>query len=305
MLIQTRLPAGFLFAERYLNFSLAVIMTVSYAKYQALGNSFIVLDRIVGRSKSEKYKRLARKICDPIYGVGSDGLMVISRQGNTMKADVYNADGSWAEKSGNGTRIAAMHLYNNGTIKGPTARLETGSGSSRIGFHSGNKQRRLISASLGRPIFEAAEIPVTSRYRNFIDQPIRIRGKAYRLSAVAIGNPHLILFCKDFFFDWHTLGHELESHKKFPNRINVGFVVARNKKNIEVRDWERGVGPTQSSGTGAAAAVAISVMRGFTERRVQVKTLAGTLQVSWDKKSDEILIKGPVEFICSGTYYYK
>ncbi len=280
-------------------------MIIRFAKYQALGNSFIVLDQIQSKGRLKKFESLALKICDPVYGVGSDGLMVASKKGKRLKVDIYNADGSWAEKSGNGVRIAAMHLYNYGIITKSSVELITGSGSSLVNFHSGDKNRRIISASLGRPVFETSQIPVNRKNRYFINESVKCAGRSYIASAVSTGNPHLVLFCDNFDFDWETIGRALEVAPLFPQRINVGFVVVRSESEIEVRDWERGVGPTQSSGTGAAAAVVISVMRGFTTRKVKVKTRAGVLQVKWEEKTDEIIIKGPVEFICSGEFRRK
>jgi diaminopimelate epimerase len=277
-------------------------MMIPFAKYQALGNSFVVLDEIQKRGKAVKFENLARSICDPALGVGADGLMVVSQSGEGYRLDIYNSDGSWAEKSGNGLRIGVMHLLNRDLISGKTVEVMTGSGKSLVTIHSGNAKRRIISASLGRPVFEASSIPIRSRTEYFINQRITCEGRSYRASAVSVGNPHLVLFCEDFEFDWEAVGSALETDKLFPHRTNVGFVVVRSETDIEVRDWERGVGPTESSGTGAAAAAAISVIRGFVDRKVNVQTLAGKLQVNWDGKSDELIIKGPVEFIGDGEF---
>lgn len=278
-------------------------MLIPFAKYQALGNSFIVLDRLEKKGRSPKLAKLARQICSPAVGVGADGLMVASREGKRLRFDIYNADGSWAEKSGNGVRIAAMHFLNAGQIHESRTEVVTGSDVSCIGYGRGSSYKRVISASLGKPEFRANRVPLATAKKHFINQPIDCGGQKYLASAVAIGNPHLILFCDNFDFDWKTIGKSLEKNRLFPHRINVGFVIVRNQHTIEVRDWERGVGPTESSGTGAAAAVAVSIMRGFTGRRVKVKTLAGTLGVFWDTKSDEITIEGPVEFIGKGEFF--
>jgi diaminopimelate epimerase len=277
-------------------------MKKQFSKYQALGNSFIVLDEICVRGKGKKYESMAVKICDDTNGIGADGLLILSGEQGAYRVDIYNADGSWAEKSGNGSRIAAMHLANSGLISGNSLELITGSGKSHIRLYTGNEHKRVISASLGAPDFHSKKIPVASDKTFFINQTIHCFNRAYITSAVSIGNPHLILFCDDFDFDWQIIGAELESHQIFPNRVNIGFVKIIDESNIEIRDYERGVGPTESSGTGAAAAMAISVMRGFTNRNINVHSQAGILQVDWDSKSDEITIKGPVEFIFSGEY---
>ncbi len=273
-----------------------------FAKYQALGNSFIVLDEIVARGHNRRFESMARRICDPAYGVGADGFLVLSRPADKFRVDIYNADGSWAEKSGNGVRIAAMHLRNARRLSGTVVELITGSGASQVRLHSGDVRRRIVSATLGRPEFEAVRIPATSPGRYFINRPIKLDGRSVIASAVSVGNPHLILFCRSFDFDWESVGGQLEVASLFPRRINVGFVVVKNKTTVEVRDWERGVGPTGSSGTGAAAAVAVAVLRGLTSRTVKVHSPAGILTVSWEEASDQLIIKGPVQFICSGKF---
>lgn len=284
--------------------NLQSVMMIPFAKYHALGNGFIVIDQIQSRGKQKKFEKLAADICDPSTGIGADGIMVVSRAGDRVHLDVYNADGSWAEKSGNGVRIAAMHLYNRGIIAGKKVELLTGSGMSEVIFHGGNEKRRTISASMGVPQFETASIPVKVKDRYFINQPIPCAGRIFVATAVSVGNPHLILFCDDLDFEWEEIGALLEMADLFPNRINVGFVVVKSETDIEVRDWERGVGPTGSSGTGAAAAVAVAVVRGFTSRRVKVHTLSGMFQVNWDVKSDQLIIKGPVAFIGAGNYHH-
>jgi diaminopimelate epimerase len=262
----------------------------------------LVIHGIQQNSKAKRYENLALNICDKAKGVGADGILILSQKNNKYCVDIYNADGSWAEKSGNGLRIAAMHLYNEKKLTGKSIDLITGSGVSAVRFFKGNSDKRIISASLGRPEFDTKIIPVNHNQKFFINQTIKCFNRSYIASAVSIGNPHLVLFCDDFEFDWRTIGRELESHKLFPHRINVGFVIIKDINSIEVRDYERGVGPTDSSGTGAAAAVAIAVMRGFINRKVDVYTRAGVLAAEWVDKTDEILIRGPVEYLFSGSY---
>jgi diaminopimelate epimerase len=292
----------FLFTRYGSTITFGDTMMLAFAKYQALGNSFIVLDKIEARGRRSRFETLARRLCDRAYGLGADGLLVLSRPKNEFRVDIYNADGSWAEKSGNGVRIAATHLRNKRQLSGKTAELLTGSGMSQITLHSGDRLRRIVSATLGRPEFDAARIPAKSPGTYFINRPIKLDGRSVIASAVSVGNPHLILFCRSFEFDWETVGAQLEVAPQFPRRINVGFVVVKNKTSIEVRDWERGVGPTGSSGTGAAAAVAVAVLRGLTSRTVNVHCPAGVLTVTWEKTSDQLSIKGPVEFICAGKF---
>ncbi len=277
-------------------------MIIRFAKYQALGNCFIVIDEIFDNGKVKKFENLSQEICDPKFGIGGDGILVLSKKDDQYRVDVYNADGSWAEKSGNGIRIAAMHLANKSLIKRDEFDLMTGSGEVHLKLFAGDKYKRPVSASLGKPLFESEKIPIKTEGKYFINQTVECEGKKFVGSAVSMGNPHLVLFCHNLEFDWEEAGELLESHPLFPNRTNVSFVVIESEDAIEICDFERGAGPTLSSGTGAAAAVAVSVMRGFTNRRVKVQTGAGVLRVVWEEKTDQLVIKGPVEYICSGDY---
>jgi diaminopimelate epimerase len=118
----------------------------------------------------------------------------------------------------------------------------------------------------------------------------------------SMGNPHCSLFVGQFdHFDWEDLGRRIESHPFFPSRTNVEFIRVCSRNEIEVRFWERGVGRTFSSGTGSCAAMVASVLNGFTERRVRIKTLGGSLEIEW-RVDNRLQLTGPARWICSGEY---
>jgi diaminopimelate epimerase len=119
-----------------------------------------------------------------------------------------------------------------------------------------------------------------------------------------MGNPHCSTFVQDLdAVDWRAIGSEIENSRLFPKRTNVEFVKVRSRSEIEVRFWERGVGQTASSGTGSCAAVVASILNGFTDRKVHVRTLAGILEVGWPKDR-EVTLTGPVERVADGMYFY-
>ena len=122
------------------------------------------------------------------------------------------------------------------------------------------------------------------------------------VTCLSVGNPHTVLFVEDFNFDWKTLGADLEFHKAFPNQTNVEFVKIITRRKIEVADWERGVGPTGSSGTGAAAAVCAAVVAGQVDRKCEVKFGTGSLSIDWSEDTNHIYLTGPVQFVGQGTY---
>jgi diaminopimelate epimerase len=126
-----------------------------------------------------------------------------------------------------------------------------------------------------------------------------------------MGNPHCSVFVGDFeSMDWPALGGEIEVNQLFPNRTNIEFIRVISRSDIEVRYWERGVGKTQSSGTGSCAAVVACILNKLTDRRVRVHTLAGTLDVAWpdvgrEDQPGEVTLTGPAQFIAQGTYYFR
>ena len=138
-----------------------------------------------------------------------------------------------------------------------------------------------------------------------LNTALKLGDTEFPVTCLSVGNPHTVLFVENFDFDWQQIGADLEIHKAFPNGTNVEFVKIITKKKIEVTDWERGVGPTGSSGTGAAAAVAAAVMLGETGRQCTVLFETGQIDVNWRDSDDIIEITGPAEFIYEGTFESK
>ena len=279
-------------------------MVIPFVKYHALENDFVVVDRARVRLAASRWPTLAQQVCHRRSGVGADGLLVVSADRSVdARLDVYNADGSWAEKSGNGLRIAAAFLRDRGDRR-RSFRFRTGAGIDRVRVLGSKGKATRASAELGHPDFRAAAIPVRTRRRAIINAPLRLGGIELPVTCVSVGNPHAVLVVADFDFDWQQVGADIERHRAFPQGTNVGFVRVVGRRRLEVREWERGAGPTGSSGTGAAAAVAAAVMLGLSERRCAVVYPAGTLNVHWRSTDDVIEVSGPVTRVCSGEYLF-
>ena len=278
-------------------------MKIHFTKYHALQNDFLVVEstkRLTGRT----LPLLARKICHRRTGVGADGVLYLT---GSKKADrkfiIYNSDGSWAEKSGNGLRIAGLHLHRKLKSKKEFS-FETSNGIDSVTVVKKTKSDTQLMTSLGSPNFETRSVPVKSKKKVMINSELMINKLKFPVSCVSIGNPHTVLFVENFDFDWKSLGQEIEFHKSFPERTNVEFVRPVNRKKIRVADWERGAGATGSSGTGAAAAVVIAVTMGITDRRCEVQFENGSLFINWNADNNIIELTGPVEFITHGEYEY-
>ena len=280
-------------------------MLIAFDKYHALQNDFLVIEQTKAGLGKVRLSRLAEFICDRRTGAGADGILYLSRSTKAeRKLDVFNADGSWAEKSGNGLRIAGVHQFQRDKRRKQFI-FETATGLDRVVVTASFGSSYVVKTELGQPEFRAERVPVKTKFKYMINVPLALGGLKFPITCVAVGNPHTILFVDDFNFDWKALGAEVEAHRVFPNRTNVEFVKVINRKRLRVTEWERGAGATGSSGTGAAAAVCAAVMLGLADRRCEVVFETGSLQVDWREYGNTIELSGPVEFVCRGMYEFK
>lgn len=301
---RTRLTAGFLLRhslpDRYCQ-----LMKIRFSKYHALGNDFLLLEKKTCRLSHSKLPRLAREICKRRTGVGADGILVMSADRTADAAiDIYNADGGWAEKSGNGLRIAAVCLAKSFPRK-RTFSLRTGNGIDKVRIRRKIHGGFVTTTQLGQPNFLAAEVPVKTKRKHLINSPLKIGPIVFPVTCLSVGNPHMVMLVKDFDFDWKHLGSEIENAIVFPNGINVEFVKIMNRKKIKVADWERGAGATASSGTGAAAAVCAMVMLGLADRRCNVEFESGMLAVDWNADTNIVELTGPAQFVMEGGFEFR
>jgi diaminopimelate epimerase len=278
---------------------------IPFAKFHGLGNDFIVAD---SRRLPRDLQKFARTITDRHTGIGADGLLVLLKPrsaGNQAGVRFFNADGSEAEMSGNGIRCAGAALLD-GKRSRRVLKIETRAGLRTLELLSASKKGSwTFRVNMGSPILEPDRIPfVAGRHpAPVVAFPLPTEQGILAATVTSMGNPHCSIFISDFSLTpWQALGREIERNPLFPNRTNVEFVRVISKREIEVRYWERGVGETMSSGTGSCGAVAACILNGLTRRTVKVRTLAGTLEVSWPKDS-EVLLTGPAEIIARGVYH--
>ena len=275
---------------------------IKFQKFHCLGNDFIVIDLIGKQSAFANYNELSKNICNRNSGVGGDGILVIqSSRKYDCFLDIFNSDGSWAEKSGNGLRITAGYLASNYNKKGRvTIQMECDNSIAQISKYG--KRQSIVKVSLGKPEFETKEIPLISKQKFHINRPIKIDKYEFVLTALSVGNPHAVMFVDSFDFNWQFLGEIIENSPKFPNRTNVEFVKIVNRSKVILNDWERGAGATGSSGTGAGAAAVAGIINGFLNRGVEVVFPTGSLLIEWPSQEENIYLTGPVEYICRGEY---
>jgi diaminopimelate epimerase len=259
-----------------------------FYKYQALGNDFLIVGESELSAVTADFESFARTICDRHFGAGADGLELLLEKPSVPDADfevrLFNADGGETPISGNGTRCVAAHLYLSERWDQSQIRIATGAGV-KILRKVGERGKCLtFEAEMGRPRLRSEEIPLllARPLERVVRQSLEVEGRAFEFTAVSLGNPHCSIFVADFdACSWRRLGAAIEVHEAFPERTNVEFIRIVDRREIEVRFWERGCGETLASGTGSCAAALASMLNGLTENRVRVLTPGGTLLVEW------------------------
>ncbi len=279
-------------------------MKIKFTKMQALGNDYIYVDCFRQNLSRVNLSDLAKKISDRHFGVGSDGLILIA-PGKVCKFRMifYNPDGSEAEMCGNGIRCFVRYLYDRGLSKRKTQGIETKAGVIKTEIIKTSRDF-IVKADIGRPILERKKIPMKGKGDLCINRELRINGKKVRINSISLGNPHTVIFVNEFGKDWKKIGSQVENHPIFPRRTNVEFVKIVNRKNIRLKIWERGVGETLASGTGACAATVTGVLNNKLDPKVKAQFDHGQLQIEWNEENDHLFMIGPAVEIFSGTFNY-
>ncbi len=263
-------------------------MKIPFLKAHGAKNDFL-LTPVDGLPAGLPLAELARAICDRHTGIGADGWLHIApgREGADGEIRLFNADGSVAEISGNGTRCAAAFLIHRG-LAGPEVKIKTGAGLKHLRLLEHTGLQFIFEMNMGTPEIRAPRfaLPLSTGARD--------------VTLVWVGNPQCAVPVENFDFDWRKMGAEIESHPQFPDRTNVSFFRARDRHAIEVRFYERGAGETWSSGTGSTGAVAAALSRKIVDSPVTVYTPAGPLEI---RGSPDLYLVGPAAIIGEGEFY--
>jgi len=276
------------------------LVTDEFVKSHALGNDYIVL--VHGNLSFRLTPEIVRNICDPHYGVGSDGILyVVPGQGADFGVRIFNPDGGEAEKSGNGLRILAKFLYDHGYTETPEFTVSTAGGTVRATLHLQAGQVSAITMDMGRATCVSTEIPVAGPRREVVREPLEVEGRRLSVTCVSVGNPHCVVFTDALDVDEvKRLGPKIECHPSFPNRINVQFAKVLGRDRVSILIWERGAGYTLASGTSSCAVAVAGVKNGVTDGRVTIANPGGELSVSVTETWD-LTLTGPASEIARGT----
>ncbi|MCI8336370.1 MAG: diaminopimelate epimerase [Peptococcaceae bacterium] len=271
---------------------------MKFMKMHGLGNDFVMVNGFQ-EQLPEDISQLAVKMCHRRFGVGADGLiLLLPSETDTLRMRIINSDGTEAEMCGNGIRCFALFAKEQGLVRENAFTVETLAGPIGIEIKGDN----LVSVDMGRPVLEAADIPVVGEGR-MIAQPIQLLDKEFRFTGVSMGNPHSVIFVEDVeHFPLATYGPVSEKHSFFPAKINTEFVQVLSRQKVRMRVWERGCGETMACGTGACATAVAAILNGLTDRTIDVVLDGGTLNITWDEITEKVFMTGEAAFVFTAEY---
>jgi diaminopimelate epimerase len=258
-------------------------MNIAFTKAHGAGNDFLLTwaEQI---PEGTDLPAIARAICDRHTGIGGDGWMLV----RDASIRLFNADGSEAEISGNGTRCAAALLMDSGRASKDIT-ITTGAGPKHLRLIERTDRRFLFEMDMGQPVVQE------------LSYALPLQHGAQEVTVLDVGNPQCAVLVDRIPEDWKVLGAEIEAHPHFPKRTNVSFVRAVDLHTIEARFYERGAGATLSSGTGSTGAAVAAILRKVVASPVRIITEGEELQLRWD---DSVYLTGPAEIVGAGEFYF-
>lgn len=272
-----------------------------FTKMQGLGNDFMVLDCTLApvHLSGEQIRLMA----DRHFGVGFDQLLLVEPPGQAgvdFRYRIFNADGSEVEQCGNGARCFARFVHEKGLTDKSLIRVETVSGLIELRMAASGQ----VMVNMGIPRFLPEDIPFKA------DAPaerycLDLADIQVELAVVNMGNPHAVLFVDDIkSAPVNSLGPQLESHPRFPSRVNVGFAQIQTRDQMQLRVFERGAGETLACGTGACAAMVAGRRLGLLDDQVHVQLPGGSLQIEWRGDGASVFMSGPATRVFEGLWLW-
>jgi diaminopimelate epimerase len=268
---------------------------IPFTKAHACGNDFLIVseEAAQGRDRAE----LTRRMCARNSGIGADGVEFFAWTGpRSGRIRLHNADGSIAEISGNGTRcVAAWMTLEHGLHPGDELQIETDAGLRLCRVNALKTDGEFtveVTAGMGVPSFAPRTVALA-------------KGLAIAGVEVSTGNPHFVVVVENAEFavagqSWQEIGAEICRHNDFPRQTNVEFFRIVSPTEIEIRIFERGVGPTSSSGTGSSAAAIAAIALGLVKSPLTVVAPGGAQTVEWEGPGTELRLTGPASLIARG-----
>ena len=283
---------------------------IEFTKMEGLGNDYIYID-CTQKTEEEinNISKLASKMSDRHFGIGSDGLILICKSNIAdFKMKMFNQDGSQAEMCGNGIRCVGKYIYDKGLSNNNCITIETLAGIKTLNMNIENSKVKSVTVNMGKPILEENLIPCIADKKAKTElyevsyAKIHAIDKDFDFTCISMGNPHAITIVNDVDnFDVKKYGEIIECDKHFPKKTNVEFIEIIDDSTIKMRVWERGAGETLACGTGASASVVACILNGLikNDEEIKVKLLGGDLYIKWN---EYVYMTGPAKIVFEGIY---
>ena len=258
-----------------------------FVKSHGLGNDYVVID--TARFGLRLTPERVRLLCHRHLGLGSDGVLEVTATDDRFFVRIWNPDGSEAERSGNGLRIAAKFLSEHGYTEESSFAIETVAGPVRTEVYRSDGRVHSVRLDMGRAAIDRGV------------KQLAIKGDRMDMTVVSVGNPHCVIFGQPLTRErLFVLGPAIETHQRFPARINVQLVEPEGRRQVRALVWERGAGHTLASGTSACAVAAACFDRGLVDKDVTVMMEGGQLEVEVSRDLS-LIMTGPVEEVFEGN----
>lgn len=277
---------------------------MKFTKMQGCGNDYVYINCF--EEKVDNPNELAKKVSDRHFGIGSDGLILIKpSETEDFTMHMYNIDGSQAQMCGNGIRCVGKYVYDNGLTDKTSLSIETLDGVKYLELKVEDGKVSEVTVDMGEPFTKPSQVPVVSDKDIVQEEAIKLLDKEFKMTCVSVGNPHAVCLVdnvKEFELDKY--GAVMESHEKFPERINAEFVELVDRYNINMRVYERGCAETYACGTGATASAYACILNGYTEDEVNVHMVGGTVKIRYDREKNRLFMTGPAVKTFEGEFFF-
>lgn len=276
---------------------------MKFTKMHGCGNDYIYID--CTKEFVENEEKAAIILSDRHFGIGGDGIILIKKGKNAdFEMVMYNADGSRGAMCGNGIRCVAKYCYDHKLTDKTSFTIESMGAVKYIETNVENGEVVSAKVDMGKPSLIATQIPVNINKLKAVDEPIEICGREFKMTCVSMGNPHAVMFIDEHpkDFDLEKYGKAVEGNTDvFPDRVNAEFAKVIDRKNIEMRVYERGSGETLACGTGSCATAVAAITLGLCDNDVTVHLLGGDLEISWSAdENDSVFMTGVAKEVFTG-----
>jgi len=279
-------------------------MKLKFTKMHGAGNDFIVVDAI--HQQVDLSAEQWRKLADRRFGIGADQILVVERptgEGIDFRYRIFNNDGGEVEQCGNGARAFARFVSDKGLSQERSIRVETMKGVIAPCLEDDGS----VTVDMGAPRLAPSEVPFDSAGIDGRAEgedttwPLPVDGKTVFVSVVSMGNPHAVQVVDDVdTAPVDTMGPAIETHARFPQKVNAGFMQVLDRHHVKLRVFERGAGETLACGTGACAAVVAGIRRGLLDSPVRVSARGGELSIAWAGPGEPVYLSGPAVTVFEG-----